>query len=115
MTLQIHPNLDPHKKLCGERGIRTPDDQKAILVFKTSSFSHSDTSPSCCFEARAGIEPAHSCFADSCVSTSPTRLRIYIFYLTLVLLTIEVIYLQDAFNGIILIQFALQALKLYEI
>lgn len=31
------------------------------------------------YEARAGIEPAHSCFADSRVSSSPTRQHIHDF------------------------------------
>src|SRR3989344_3338375 len=56
--------------LGGDGGIRTPDDFAAIPVFKTGPFNRSGTSPC---EARAGIEPAHRCFADTCVSSSPTR------------------------------------------
>ena len=39
------------------------------------------------FEVRARIELAHNCFADSCVTTSPTHLQIYIFYLNKQFLT----------------------------
>jgi hypothetical protein len=34
------------------------------------------------FEVRAGIEPAHSCFADSRVTSSPTHLQEVLYHST---------------------------------
>lgn len=61
----------------GERGIRTPDDLAAMLVFKTSPINHSGISP---WRRVPESNRRSRCFADTRVSSSPTR-QIPIFYL----------------------------------